>query len=379
MNRIAIAFSIGLIFIWIPLADAKVKVGVICSRTGPYANVGNEIALTTDLFIRPQNKGIEVEICDDESTPQGASLCAERLVSKSKAIAIVGPSFPSAAEPVREILDKMGTPQISLAPERPDYMKRPRTFFRIGTSVGRLISVATDFVVNNLKPQYLGLILDNSLLLPSANWGSLFSDKYATKFQQFTHLSRDLPADIHKTNTDILLIQPQFSSEIIPLLRDFRALKILTYTTTGIGQFENWKNDRLYVVTTPTPNTQTALMFSKNFQSIFGVPPKAGFAFQAYAALEILEIVTHQLRAGEARKEIVNLIEGTTFQTILGAIRFNTAGDSNWPSEVVYRLRGEGPPVVAFAGKIDCSCSLADCCKIECCKKASCEGRCPTE
>jgi ABC-type branched-subunit amino acid transport system substrate-binding protein len=379
MKKIFVVFIAGLIIVSIPSADAKISVGVICSMTGHYAIDGNEIFRTKDLFIQLQNKEIDVDICDDGSTLQQAISCADTLVYKMKPIAIIGPSFSSAAEHVREILAKVGTPHISLAPERPDYEARPRTFFRIGTSTGRLISKAVEFVVNNLKPKNLGVMLDNNLLAPSASWKSVFSDNSALNFQQFLPDTKDLPTELRKSNTDVLLLRYQYLSKIIPLLQNFRNLIALTYASIGIGQLEKLKNDRLYIVATPIPNTQEGAIFSGNFQGKYGIPPNAGFAFQTYAALEILADVTKRLKAEATPEKIVDMIQKSTFSTVLGSIRFNEAGDSNWTSEAVYNIRAEGPPVVAFAGKTDCSCNLADCCKIECCKKKSCEGKCPTE
>lgn len=90
----------------IPVPDEYV-VGSILSLTGPASAFGETIKRTQDLFLSDLKEidgvPLKVVVCDDASSPEGASACARRLVQQEDADLILGPHVAGphqAAEPI---------------------------------------------------------------------------------------------------------------------------------------------------------------------------------------------------------------------------------------------------------------------------------------
>lgn len=95
------------------------RVGVILSRSGPAAALGEDIEAALDAFkeIDPTTADLDIEYvtCDDKSTPEGASACARKFVQEDPVDMIFGPVIGAIHAKAAPIL-KTGPPSITPSP-----------------------------------------------------------------------------------------------------------------------------------------------------------------------------------------------------------------------------------------------------------------------
>jgi branched-chain amino acid transport system substrate-binding protein len=116
---------IGLFFILggcAPEKKAPLVVGGIFSITGPASYLGEPERNTLKMMVEEINakggiKGtpIKLVIYDDEANVTKARLHAEKLMTKDKAVAIIGPSLTHTSMAVLEVTQKAKLPLISCA------------------------------------------------------------------------------------------------------------------------------------------------------------------------------------------------------------------------------------------------------------------------
>lgn len=95
------------------------RVGVILSRSGPAAALGEDIEAALDAFkeIDPTTADLDIQYvtCDDKSTPEGASACARKLVQEDPVDMIFGPVIGAIHAKAAPILQS-GPPSITPSP-----------------------------------------------------------------------------------------------------------------------------------------------------------------------------------------------------------------------------------------------------------------------
>lgn len=105
-------------------ADGTIKLGVTCSTTGSFAEVGVSTINTAQLAakeinaeggIKIGNKSylVELAIVDNGSDRSAASANILKLISQEKIIALVGPQSSDRAIAVGEIANSFKTPMVS--------------------------------------------------------------------------------------------------------------------------------------------------------------------------------------------------------------------------------------------------------------------------
>lgn len=99
--------------------DAAPRVGVILSRSGPAAALGEDIEAALDAFkeIDPTTADLDIKYvtCDDKSTPEGASACARKFAQEDPVDMIFGPVIGAIHAKAAPIL-QTGPPSITPSP-----------------------------------------------------------------------------------------------------------------------------------------------------------------------------------------------------------------------------------------------------------------------
>jgi branched-chain amino acid transport system substrate-binding protein len=99
-------------------AGQEIKVGVIMPITGPNAFVGEETTNSWKLIVDQANKSgklpgqIKLYIEDDRSIPTDGVAAAQKLVTRTKVVAILGPFNSAVAGPVTDYTEKAKIPVI---------------------------------------------------------------------------------------------------------------------------------------------------------------------------------------------------------------------------------------------------------------------------
>ena len=336
---------------------AAPSVGVIVSGDGEMASSGIEAKNAAVLFISNHDADWCV-IEDDGGDPSRAVAIAEKLIAQGVGF-IVGPIAEKSAKAMRSYVADRNVVWLSLAPERPERGRRPPNYFRIGTSEGRLISKAIDFGKVDLKAKRLRLEVPPQLFVaPDAvkEWNSGMGSSQLGD-----------PGSIFEPQNAVTVVSPE---RVASMLDGLKQTKVVTYSTFGVRNMSNYRRNGYFVVAVPGGDQTTASRtLARQYVDAFGQTPDRGFAFQTYAALEIVSAL-RQLSSASAR---VDALQNKSFKTVIGELDFESDGDSTWQSEAVWAVSGEGM-IVAASGGTSCKCALADCCKKDCCKQ--CKGEC---
>lgn len=95
------------------------KVGVILPLSGPGSLIGKDTESALKVFqeIDPGAEGLNITyiVCDDETTPTGASTCARKLVQQDNVDMVYGPIFAGMFEGAKPVLQN-GPPSITSSP-----------------------------------------------------------------------------------------------------------------------------------------------------------------------------------------------------------------------------------------------------------------------
>jgi hypothetical protein len=347
---------------------------ILVVTTSPdVAGLSAEVRNTVGLFAR-SNTGISLQLLDAQRGEVASRVRDE--ANKSETVAVVGPADPVVSAQLRAVLIGAPVIYVSVAAEQP--RKGDPRHFRIGTSAGRQLN----FLKRNMKQtgvQALSVFMPTETYIGSRAWKDYFGGSTGSVAQDGRDNFVAKAASLESVKGSGALVDAGlFLSEGVAQ-KAGKLQTIIVSPVAGIGRYTNAFTGRsnLFVLTVPGPQTSEGQSFEGKYSSEFKSLPNLGAAYQTYSALEVIAASVKKLGQGGSDREgrassLAGFIRDTTFKTIVGSLKFDQSGESNWDSEAIWQLGG--PPKILASGTGG---SPPDCGLCDCCKRQGCTS-CPT-
>jgi branched-chain amino acid transport system substrate-binding protein len=332
LSALALAFPAG--------AGAQVKIGFINTITGAEAPIGENLTNGVDMAVEDlKKKGVQVTVLkqDDTGKAQVAMSAMEQLATGDEVAAVVGPYTSANANAVAKLAEQYKVPQVIPAAAKEDITRQGYQWvFRVNAPASQYAQQLIDAALTLGKPKTIAFIYE------STDFGSSVSaagKAYAAKkgltvvadeaYQKGAPDYRSTLTAIKAKNPD-LVFMVSYVADAILLMRQSRevGLKPQAFLGGGAGfdtaQFESEKDisNLVFSVTQWTPDVGAAgaAEFAKRYNERYGKKPTYHAAC-AYTAMMIVgEVAT---KAGGDREKIRQALDGGSWDTILGKVKFD--------------------------------------------------------
>ncbi|HNR00599.1 MAG TPA: ABC transporter substrate-binding protein, partial [Trueperaceae bacterium] len=122
MRRIAVTLALAVVFGGLALAQGTIKIGVFLELSGRMAVTGNDTLYGVNVAHEQQptvnGMNVELSVCDNASTPEGAIACANRFVDEG-VVAVIGSYSSSHSIPAANVLQPAGIVMVSTGSTNP--------------------------------------------------------------------------------------------------------------------------------------------------------------------------------------------------------------------------------------------------------------------
>jgi len=326
---------------------AAMKIGVINSMTGPEAPIGenltNGIKLAQDDL---KKKGISVDLVweDDTGKPPIAMSAMEKLATRDRVSAVVGPYTSACANAVARLAEKYKVPLLVPAAAKEEITRQGfKWVHRMNAPADVYASVLIDAMLSLGKPATMALIYENTDFGTST---SKTAKAYAT--QKGIRIVADEPyskgaPDYRSTLTKVksknpdLVFMVSYVADAILLMRQAREIGLQPKAFLGGGAgFTTAEFSREKVISnnvfsstqwTDDVNWPGAADFARRYKGKFGKEPTYHAAC-AYASMMIMA-ETASKNGGDREKIRAGLKSGS-WNGIMGEVRFaDYAGFTN--------------------------------------------------
>ncbi len=358
------------------LAAPPIVIGEIDPRTGVLAVQGAAVHQGILLAVEEGNaqggiagRPITLLSRDDEGKPERAIAAAEELVSRHRAVALIGGYVDTLVAPVGEVADRSRVPYLATASlDERLVLRGNRYFFRI-SSLAAYLKVTTGIVqdlfaaknvaiLHSVTPGSSQLARHQREVLEKAGVRVAVFEPFSPGLSDFTPLlarARDAGAEVLLSDTffaDHLLLVRQMAQAAITVKAFLGAfgmefpgvIKELGPASEGLFGTTSWQ---------PGVNLgeseKESLAFIEAFTKRFGREPVPltmhGYA-AAKALLRALETVATSGRpmTGEAVRDALARVD---LDTPLGRVKFAENGDPLFYERVVVQIQG-GKHVVVY-------------------------------
>lgn len=149
----------------------KIRIGVIAPITGDIAIVGaftvesaqmaaDEVNAAGGLMVGDKRYVVELIIEDNQSTPEGSTNAAQKLINHDKVVAIIGPQASRNAIPVARVVENAGIPMITPYSTNPETTRDKKFVFRAAFTDLFQGSVLARFVLEEMKLTKAAVLYD---------------------------------------------------------------------------------------------------------------------------------------------------------------------------------------------------------------------------
>lgn len=149
----------------------EIRIGVIAPLTGDYAEVGALAKSTAEMAVQEVNDagGLEIGkrkytvvlvVEDNQSTPEGSTSAARKLINQENVVAIVGPQFSSNAIPAANVAEGAGVPIIFPISTNPDATAGKQFAFRVPFIDPFQGEVLARVAIEDLQAQKVAVLYD---------------------------------------------------------------------------------------------------------------------------------------------------------------------------------------------------------------------------
>ncbi len=150
---------------------SEIRIGVNAPLTGAQAEVGKLAEATAKLAVQEINDagGLEIGkrkytvvlvIEDNQSTPEGSTSAARKLINQGNVVAIVGPQFSSNAIPAANVAEGAGIPIIFPISTNPDATAGKQYAFRVPFIDPFQGEVLARVAIEDLQAQKVAVLYD---------------------------------------------------------------------------------------------------------------------------------------------------------------------------------------------------------------------------
>ena len=345
---------------FIGVARADITIAVAGPVTGQYAALGEQMKKGIERAVADLNaKGgvlgqrIRLEVGDDACDPKQAVAVANQLIGKG--VKFVAGHFCSGSSiPASKVYAEENVIQISPASTNPkltDERAGPNVF-RVCGRDDQQGQVAGTFLAKNFKDKNVAIVHDKSAygkgLADEAKKYMNQAGKQEKLYESYTAGEKDYAALVSRLKSEAIdvLYVGGYHTEAGLILRQMRQQGMKTLLIGGDALI----TDEFWSITGPA-GEGTLMTFSPDPRKLPEAAPVVeafrtkgtepeGYVLYTYAAVQIWAQAVEKA-AGSAKQmpdnnEVIEALNTTEFDTVLGKIRFDRKGDVTAPGYVFY-------------------------------------------
>jgi len=340
-----------------PAAKAQeIVIAVAGPMTGQYASFGEQMRRGAQMAVADLNaKGgvngrkLRLEIGDDACDPKQAVALANQLASK-KVVFVAGHFCSGSSIPASEVYAEEGMLQISPASTNPTLTERGAKFnnvFRVCGRDDQQGKVGGDYIADKLKGKAVAVVHDKS------QYGKGLADFAKARlnergvaevmYEAVTQGDKDFSALISKMKQARVevIYYGGYHTEAGLMIRQARDQGLNATLVSGDAMVtqEFWsiagkagEGSLMTFDADPRKNPIAAPIVAK-FRAQ-GYDPE-GYTLYTYAAIQTFVQAVTKAKSTKL-SELLKVMHGSTFDTVLGLISFNDKGDVTTPAYRVY-------------------------------------------
>lgn len=348
-------------------ASAEIVIGVAVPLSGQFADFGRDIQLGVNLAAEEANAAggisgetLRIVVEDDKCSEAGGRDAANRLIG-AKVDAVIGHVCWRASIAGSKLYHDNGIVQISPATRYGKFTdERPNPDGGVYRMVGRSEAQAP-FLSSLIRDRYRGLriaiVHDNSpygkgiaTALQSELARNKINDVLFTDYEPGKNDYRSLVSQVNDAVAEVLFVGGYFGDAAV-IVRDMRA-RGMTLPMVGADALSS---DEFRTIAGPAGEgtvfsaewdprkTGSARALTQSIESRDQIPQP--YSIFAYAAVETL-VQAMRLASDNSHDAIVEVLNATAFNTVLGTIRFDDKGDANIPAYTAYEwIAGKKEPL----------------------------------
>ena len=334
-------------------ADKVLRIGGLCTITGPSASIGKEglsgleyavkkINAAGGIKIGPDTYRIEYINADDESKPERAVAAAERLITGEKVSVIFTPPASTPALAMLPIAEKNKVLAVSFVASAPQVVSPEYSYsFRNTLTSVMTVAPAIDYLVKDKGVKTLAYLGRND------DWGRTAGKQAKARAAElganfvveeyFDNGSTDfqsLLTKVRAANPDAL-VAAAFIEDGVPMLKQFRELRMkpilmsvgVIWTSPTFIKAAGKAAEGIFVSTGPTTSASPELnAFAAEFQKAVGHPPLP-YETTSYDTLHM--VLAAMQKAGTIDPTAVrDALRTFEYPGILQVYKFNGTGQS---------------------------------------------------
>lgn len=354
--------------------SAPIRIGVIMSRTGPYAEPSRAMIQALELtdqriddaggvLINGERHKLELVFVDDKSDPEVAARQAAALAKDPAIMAIIGPYSSDNVLAIRNQAETVGIPVINTAGAAPTLhrLRDVQWLFSIGATATTYFQPIIDLAARHLaggKQFSVGLVNGNDLFgqaIHDSVVAQLHQHEIPLRFQSVVSKSSDIGllldevAKVHPTLLIFSLNDSVLSRSLLSGLADRRinvdmlaisgcraanlqSLGVIAEYTLCPVQWDGFANF-------PDSIWGSSTQFLASFEVAFGEEPPYQAA-QAAAALEVIAKALDRQRGTVTRQSLRQMLAKTDVATVFGKVRFGVNGRNDAVTPMLEQIRG---------------------------------------
>lgn len=333
--------------------DKVLRIGAMCSITGPSASIGKEGFSGLDYAVKKLNAAggvkigadtyrIEFTNIDDESRPERAVAGAERLLTGDKVSVIFTPPASTPTLAMLPIAERNKVVAMSFVASAPQVVSREYSYsFRNTLSSVMTVTPAIEYLVKEKGVKTL------AYLGRSDDWGRAAGKQAIAKAtalgakfvveEYFDNGSTDfygLLTKVRAANPDAL-VAAAFIEDGLPMVKQFRELQMkpifmsvsVIWTSPTFLKSAGKNANGIYVSTGPTTSTSPELAaFASEFQKAQGHPP---LPYETTSYDTLMMVLAAMQKAGTTDATVLrDTLQTFEYPGILQTYKFNGTGQS---------------------------------------------------
>jgi branched-chain amino acid transport system substrate-binding protein len=369
MRPIALAATVAGLLAFTPAAHAQLKIGVAGPFTGALAAYGDQMRSGVEEAVKAINaeggiggQQVEIVLGDDQADPRQGISVANKFAAEGVKF-VVGHINSGVSIPASEVYLESGILQISPASTNPTYTERGmwNTFRTCGRDdqqgavAGAYLAVAYKgkniAVLHDKTPYGQGLAMETQKALNAAGLKEVMFEGINVGEKDFSALVGKLK----QSKVDAVYFGGVYTEAAL-ILRQMhdQALKIPLMSGDGIAssEFAAIAGDSgigTLMTFSPDPRKNPAAAEAVAKFNARGVDPEA-YTLYSYAAMQIIKSAAEAAGSDDPQKAAAVIHSGKTFETVIGALAYDSKGDVTRPDYIVYEWRKNAEGVVSYTG-----------------------------
>jgi branched-chain amino acid transport system substrate-binding protein len=352
----------GLVLLMLAASAEDVPVAISGPFTGPLAALGDQVKHGAEQFVKDHNElgGVDghrlvLEEGDEQCDPRQAVAVANRFATEHVAV-VIGPACSGAAIPVSEVLDEAGILLISPSATAPALTERhhANVFRTIGRDDNKG-GFAGTFIAAHYAGQPIAIVQDKSAYGKGlADEVKITLEKYGGTVALYEGVNageKDFSALVTKLKGAGIgiLYYGGYHPEAALIARQARgqgfALQLIGGDSLNTLEFPSIAGPAgegtLFTFAPDAAELPEARAVAARLRAQ-GFEPE-GYALYTYAAFEVWASAVEQARSLKLR-DLLGPLHGSSFDTVIGPLRFDAKGDLADPRVAMYRWH-DGKPV----------------------------------